>query len=161
MLTITVSSYALEYNKTHLRKVMRQAGKEIAATAKGLLSNAGTGRKYGSHISSAPGQPPSSKSGRLANSFTTALARGGEAVRISDLSPYSKSLEGGAQGGGGKNSASVGRSHKRGGAKGKPMTIRMLAPRPFLSTAVKADWPDIEKRIQDSVAQDINLTKKK
>ncbi len=161
MLTVTVSSYELEFNKKHLRKVLSQAGKEIAATAKGLLAQPGTGRKYGNHIASAPGQPPAAKSGKLASSLTTAIARGGEAVRITDLSYYALALEGGSQGGGGgKKSKSIGRSHQKGGSKGKPMTARAMAPRPFLSKAVEQDWPDIAKRIEQSVEQNIALVKK-
>jgi hypothetical protein len=160
-LTVTVSSWDLEFNKTRLRRVLRAAGKEIVTTAKGLLSQAGSGRKYGSHTASAPGNPPAKKTGKLAQSFSLAVTRHGDAVAIADLAYYARALEGGSQGGGGgKGSASVGREHKRGGAKGKPQTLRMMQPRPFLSAAVAKDWPSISQRIGESIAQDIDLKKK-
>lgn len=161
MLEIEVPSYVLEYEKKLLRKVLLAAGKEIAATAKGLLTKAGSGRKYGKHTASSPGQPPSTRSGTLAKGFNVTVGRYGDAVTIRDIAYYAKALEGGSRGGGGgKNSASIGRSHKRGGAKGTPQTVRMMAPRPFLSLAVKQDWAGIAKRIKDSVSDDFQFKKK-
>jgi hypothetical protein len=155
MIEIITSSYELVYNKTHLRAVLKAAGNEVVKTARGLIQAKGT--------VSAPGQPPASRTGLLAKSMKARVT--GTSIILVDTTKYAQSIEGGAVGGGGllrggKSSASIGRVHKKGGAKGKAQTVRMMQPRPFLSTAVASDWPDIATRIQKSVELDIDFIKK-
>lgn len=154
-LSITVPSVALTFDKKLLRRVLGQAGREIVATAKALIGRDGSGRQYGSHHASAPGMPPATFKGLLAKSLsvrTTATS-----VRITDSAPYALSLESGAVGGGGKNSKTIGRVHRRGGAKGKAATQRIMAPRPYLSVAAEGEMPILQKRIAAALNQGIDL----
>lgn len=162
--TITVPSFALEFEKKLLRKIIGQAGREIAQTAKALIGRGGAGRKYGNHVSSGAGSPPASLTGLLRASVRVKMR--GDTVSIFDdalksgsgkSAFYAIMLEAGAQGGGGKGSASIGRSHKRGGAKGKPQTKRVMAPRPFISTAAEGEMPSLQKRISQALSQSIDL----
>jgi hypothetical protein len=155
-LVITVPSYALTFDKKLLRRILGQAGREIVNTARALIGRDASGRMYGSHQASGAGGPPATLSGTLARSLSYKAK--GDRLTIKDGVFYAKFLEVGAQGGGGgKNSKSIGRSHKRGGAKGKPQTKRILAPRPFLSVAIENDFPSLQKRIGAALSKSIDL----
>lgn len=154
-LVFVVPSVAFTYDKKLLRKVLRQAGNEIKATARSLIGRSASGRKYGAHIASAPGQPPGSVTGALASSLKVSVK--GDRVRVTDTALAAKFLETGAVGGGGKGSASIGRSHKRGGSKGKPQTKRIMQPRPFLSVAADEEAPRLEQQIEQALKAGIDL----
>jgi hypothetical protein len=160
-LTFVVQSVALEFDKKLLRRILRQAGNEIRDTARSLIGRDQSGRKYGSHTASGAGNPPGIVSGLLARSLKVSAR--GDRVTISDPAEkkdafYAVMLEAGAIGGGGrKGSKNVGRSHKRGGSKGKPVTKRILQPRPFLSIAAQEEMPGLEKRINQALQKSVDL----
>jgi hypothetical protein len=136
-LKITVSSYALQWDKTRIRKALRQAGNEVARAARGLIRQ-GSGKigRNASQAVSKAGEPPISKSGGLAASLSVRSAAGGRlAVRVADKAFYALSLEAGAHG--------VGK--------------RVLAPRPFLSVALDAQRAEITRRLQEAVDRGIDM----
>jgi hypothetical protein len=160
-LEITVPAVALEFDKALVRKILRQAGNEIKANARALIGRDASGRTYGQHIASGPDKPPASLTGRLAASLK--VRQTGDRVTIFDVAEsngfYARFLETGAVGGGGpKGSKNIGREHKRGGAKGKPQTRRVMQPRPFLSTAAEEALPSLGTRISAALSRSIDLT---
>jgi hypothetical protein len=170
-LTITVPLVELTWDKKLLRKILRQAGQEIAATARALIGR-GLPRmdKNGKVLGAVAGSPPMSRSGRLARSLKVRMT--GDKVIISDEAAntsetgaafYALFLEDGSKGGGGKKgnvkggSKTIGREHKKGGAKGVVQTKRVSFEHPFLSTALEEELPQLEKRIQEALARSIDL----
>jgi hypothetical protein len=174
-LKITVPSFALTYDKKLLRQTLRSAGTEIAAVAKALIRGShGGGRKYGRHTASAPGQPPASLSGDLASSIKVRPWRNGEGVSIRDTEFYALFLEKGAKGGGGdtRNKANMHLAGTFDWRKGKIRTknrmkksaisqTRVLAPRPFLTTALEQRQQGIADRVRAAVVDGIKFKKLK
>jgi phage gpG-like protein len=72
-----------------------------------------TGRIYGTHQASAPGEPPANDTGELAASIT--VESDGETVTLAARAPYAPTLE-------------------YGGAK--------IAPRPFFWNTIEDRWPE-------------------
>ena len=169
-LFISAPSYEFEYNKKHLRSVMRAAGAEIARVARAAMRGSGAGIVYrgtgggpsaafrggyrkGRFQASAPGQAPAKVTGTLAKSIRVRPFKSGEGVAIRDTAFYAVMLEGGAKGGGpGK------RFRNRRDAVG---SSRVLLARPFLSAALTMRQNSIAGRIQDSIRDDVAFVRVK
>jgi hypothetical protein len=147
---IEVPSALIEFDRKRLRKVLRQAGQEVAAAARKLIRSAVGGGPRGA---SAPGQPPVSRSGVLASSISVKPSKSGLSVRILDAAYYSLFLETGAKGGAGRK----GNRNRR----GKPSSSRVLAPRPYLSKALEDREASLSERIKESISNDIAFKKMK
>lgn len=161
---ITVPSYAFTYDKALLRRTLRAAGVEIASTARAMIRrNQGSGAIYslgngGKYRASAPGQAPVSRTGALANSIKVKPSKSGEAVTIRDTMFYALFLETGAQGGSGSGRKGVkGKRNKRGGVS----SVRVLAPRPFLSLAAEQRETSIADRVRTAVTGGIKFQRQK
>ncbi|WP_242501252.1 hypothetical protein [Komagataeibacter xylinus] len=182
---VTVSADALAFDKKALGRTFRQAGNEVAATARKLLrQSAGGGRLYygpggsaakyrggymtGKYQASSPGQIPAKITGTLARSIKVRPFRSGEGVAIRDTAFYALFLEAGAHGGGRSSSgggraaagsAMQGRTYRHGRAAiGKS---RVLTARPFLEIALAQREPSLGPRIRRAVQQGIKLEKQK
>ena len=155
----------LIYDKKQLRKVLRQAGSEVAAQARRLIIG-GSGRVYrgsgsskyrpykrGKYTASGPGQAPANVTGTLKRSISAKVSQSGQSVRVKATAFYALFLEFGAQGGG-RGKASRNR-------RGKPVMSRVLAPRPFLTAALGAREASLGNRIRESIVQDIAFRKLK
>ncbi len=141
---ITVPSYSLVYDRKRVRTTLRQVGAEIAKIDRVLLKKSvGSGRKYGKHTASAPGQAPASLSGALAKSVTSRVSRDGTSVSIKEGMFYAKFLEAGASGGGRQRSGG-GSARTKGG---RVNTKRILQPRPSLALAFAQVQPTLKSRI--------------
>lgn len=179
-ISVRVTSAGLVVNtKQQLRRVMRQAGADIAKAARALIrGSTGGGRLYygsggsssyrggyrkGRFTASAPGQAPHSVTGTLARSIKVRPYKSGEGVAIRDSMFYGLFLEAGAKGGGGNahNARNVSMiDSKTGRARLKKRAIgttRVLAPRPFLSAALAARTAQVQARIQAAVDGDIKF----
>ena len=163
-LRVTVSSGAFVVEKKLLRKVLRQEGNKVAATARMLLrSKAGGGRVYGRHQASAPGEPPALLSGKLARSIVVRMFKSGEGVAIRSREFYALFLEKGAKGGGNVRGgakfkvATSGR--RRQTASSKRLSMRVLEPRPFLDVALDRNQAQIGPRLRDAFVQGIAFRK--
>lgn len=80
---------------TELRNRLENASAYAETAVKMALSHPGTGRLYGSHRASAPGQPPAVLTGRLRASITHQVIRTGmflQAIISTDVE-YAPSLE--------------------------------------------------------------------
>lgn len=146
--------------KKNLRAALRQAGQDVAKTARALVRNAGgSGAYHNGHYASAVGEPPASLSGELARSITARTwSRGGElGVTVKDSVYYAKFLETGAEGGGpGSHNTKANPKRKtRKVVRGK----RVLEPRPFISRALDAKRSDIDERLKVAVLADIEFKK--
>lgn len=160
---VKVEARTLVYDKQHLKRVLRAAGGEVASVARAMIRRGGPGP-------SKPGQPPSSKTGTLANSIKIRPFRSGEGVAVRDTAFYALFLEAGARGGGGASrikanilpAGAVGARGKvlRGQNRMKQSAInrtRILLPRPFLSAALEARQESIGMRIQAAVLEGIKF----
>lgn len=153
-LRIDIPEHLLTWDKKNTRKVLRQAGQEIAGVARKLIrSTVGTGHKYGQHTASSPGQPPASDTGKLASSISVKPARNGLSVVVKDSAFYALFLEAGAKGGGGRK-----RQRNKGG---KPSTPRVLEPRPYLSIALEEREDSLSERIQEAIIEGVAFRKLK
>lgn len=169
-LQITVPSAVFTVQKKNLRKALRQAGNEVAAATRAQLRQAaGAGRLYrgpggsaaayrggykaGAYRASAPGSAPVRVTGFLANSIKVLMARSGESVAIRDAAFYALFLEHGAKGGG-NGKATRNR-------RGKPGSIRVLEPHPFLTTALAAREPGLTDRLGTALRNDIAFVRVK
>lgn len=159
--------YQLVYGKKRLKALLRKAGGEVAAVARALIRrSAGGGREYrgggggkyrggyrpGHYTASAPGQPPVSVSGTLANSIRVRPFRSGEGVAVRESAFYALFLQAGAKGGGRK-----GRGGNRVRGKAGTSSGRVLLPRPSLTTALEQRQASIAERIKASVIGDIEF----
>lgn len=169
---VVIPSYALVYEKKKLRKVLLNAGQEIAAVTRKLIRMASKGKKGASK----PGQPPHSQSGLLLKSIKAKTWRkqGADGVSIRDMAYYALFLQVGAKGGGGDthNKANIlkagetnwrgrvlrGQNRMKAGAVNK---ARILLPRPFLSVALDQRKVSIQERIQEAVLGDMQFRKLK
>lgn len=160
---VQVTSASLAVNKKHLKKVMRQAGNEVAAVARGKIRRtAGGGRIYSGHKASAPGEPPTLLSGELARSIVVKVFKSGEGVAIRSRMFYSLFLEKGAKGGGNVRGAEL-KAAKSGKLRQtratKRRSTRVLEPRPFLDAALQEKAADIGPRIRDAIINGIEFRK--
>ena len=150
----------LSWDKKRLKKLMRQAGQEVAAVARALIRRSeGGGRTYlrdgRRYQASAPGQAPVRVSGALLRGIKVRPFKSGEGVAIRDSEFYARILEGGARGGG-----RVGGKGAR-NRRGKPQTSRVLLPRPFLSLALTMRQGSLGQRIRAAVMDDVAFKKMK
>ncbi|BCZ75976.1 hypothetical protein [Novacetimonas maltaceti] len=184
-MNVSLSADALVFDKKALARVFRQAGNEVAATARTLLrQSSGGGRLYygpggsagpyrggyraGKYRASAPGQIPAKITGTLARSIRVRPFRSGEGVAIRDTAFYALFLEAGAHGGGRSSSGGAGgratkgtqingRTYRRGNqAVGKS---RVLTARPFLEIALTQREASLGPRIRRAVQQGIKMEK--
>jgi hypothetical protein len=150
---IDIPEYTLKYDKSFLKQVMGGAGNRVKKTTVELIrDSAGSGIMRNGHVASAPNEAPANFTGNLAKSLKVKVARDGTSVSVVDTAKYALSLESGSRGGGGKK----GNRNRR----DMPSTTRVMAPRPYLSTALDKNIESITKDIQDSVIKDINFFKK-
>jgi hypothetical protein len=161
--------YRLSFDKKRVRAVLGRAGAEIASVARRKIRQAaGSGRLYyggagkGSHRASLPGQPPASWSGTLANSIRSKPFRGGDGVLIRDAAFYALMLEAGAKGatGTGRKGARARRNatSRRAGIRSiLPSGNGILAPRPFLSSALAEREGSIAERVKRAIIEDIEF----
>jgi hypothetical protein len=167
-LKITLPTAKLTYDRAEVRKVIRSAGAEVAALARSLIRKAaGGGRTYykpggGRYSASLPGQPPVDRTGLAAKSIRVRSIRRGLGVRIVDTAFYTRFLETGAQGGGGKKGARNIR-RRRGGKYALLQVVgrREMQPRPFLSTAMEQKAASVSVRVRDAVIQGIAFQRQK
>lgn len=154
--------YRLAFDKKLTRKTLRAAASEIAAVARRKVRRAvGTGRVYygkgGRHVASAPGEPPVSWSGDLANSIKVRPLKTGDGMLIKDTEFYSLFLEVGARGGvsSGIKGVKGRRNPRKKGAS--PVGSRVLEPRPFLSAALEERQASIGSRVKAAILQDVQF----
>jgi HK97 gp10 family phage protein len=74
---------------------LTKLGLEAVNTVKAMLSRPGSGRQYGNHRASAPGQPPAVDTGRLRSSYAFQVGRDGRGpyVDVGTNVEYAKYLE--------------------------------------------------------------------
>jgi hypothetical protein len=147
-LVIDVPAYKVTYEKKETAKVLRQAASEVAKGIRRLIRGKGV-------QPSAPGEPPISKSGKLASSIKVSVTTRNDQVtaRIRDVAFYATMLEKGAIGGGGKK----GQRNKR----GKPSTRRVLQPRPFMYRVLDEKASSLTERMQEAIMNDMAFVKAK
>ena len=181
-LEVKMEGFWLEFDKKHLRSVMRAAGGEIAAAARRMIRrSSGSGRFYNykghrgaRYQASAPGQPPVDISGALSKSIKVRPFKSGEGVAVRDNAFYAKFLEFGAKGGGGNTrdrsnillAGEIGRGGRvlRGQNRMKAGAIsktRVLAPRPFLTAALDQRRASITTRIEAAIIEGMKFQRAK
>jgi hypothetical protein len=135
---ISSSKFQLLVDKKELRKALRKVGNDLKKTAKALILAPKSGIHYGKHVASLPGEAPASLTGALSNSMKVSVKK--DTLKVTDTSFYALMLEAGAHGGGrakgGKSGKST-RKYVRGNNTRVATTDREVAPRPFLSEALK------------------------
>lgn len=148
---------AVVFDKAKLQAALRQSGQEVAQLARSLVrSSTGGGRYYSTrqagaiigYQSSAPGQPPASRTGALAASITVRRMRRVDGISVVSSVYYSRFLETGARGGG------PGRRNR--GNRTGVRNIRLLQPRPFISAALEAKRVGIEARIASAAIEGVD-----
>lgn len=174
-LSVTVEAGRIDLDKRLLRQTLRAAGAEVVGVARTLVRKSqGSGRLYRGKRSSAPGQPPISRSGDLARSFKVSVFKSGEGVAIRDAAFYARFLETGARGGGGAsrtrtNILLAGQVGRRGRIlrlknrmkRGAVNKTRVLMPRPFLTTALQMREASIAQRVAVSINTGIKFVRQK
>jgi hypothetical protein len=167
-ISITVPSYAIEFDKRALKATLRRAGAEIAAVARSKIKGAaragrtyygpgGSAAKYrggyapGRYQASASGGAPASITGTLEKSIKVKPFADGQGVAIRDTAFYAKFLESGAKGGGGNHRKASNLTKKKRLKRSAYSRSRVLEPRHFLTTALAERSASIETRIQDAV----------
>jgi uncharacterized protein (AIM24 family) len=175
-LKVQVQAGALTYDKRKLKAVMRAAGAEVAAVARKLIrSSAGGGRLYYGtggaqyrggyrklrYQASGAGSAPVRVTGTLLGSIKAYPYPSGEGVAIRDTKFYALFLEGGAKGGVGSRKKDV--KGKRNTYQRKKLLavagVRVLAPRPFLSTALESREASLGARIGASIEGDLKFVR--
>jgi hypothetical protein len=154
----------LVYGKVRLKKLMRQAGGEIAALARALIRGAqGGGRSYygpqGKHVASAPGEPPVSVTGKLAGSIKMRPFKSGEGVAVRETAFYALFLAAGAKGGVGSGRVGVRGQRNKRNRRGEIFAVgrRVLLPRPSLTAALEQREISLAARVQAAVLDDIEF----
>ena len=149
---LDIPEYFLQFDKKQVKKALRGAAQVVKKDAQALIrKSVAAGTRYGNHTASAPGQPPSSETGRLASSIVVKSSRG-LTVRVIDRQFYALALEAGAVGGGGRAGERSSLGVKQGSTrKGTAGMTRVMAPRPYLSLALEQDAPELKRRIELSV----------
>jgi hypothetical protein len=168
MLTLSAPRWAVEFDSTITRNVLKQAGQEIAALARSKIRSAvGGGKVYrkGAKPSSAPEQVPVSQTGELAAKIGTRMVPRRLAVTVTDKAGFAVMLEGGAYGGGQQAGMprGIGAKNKRSMLAGKNTNTkvsggRILAPRPFLSTALDDLADSITQRVGKALIQGTSMS---
>jgi hypothetical protein len=159
-LEVKLSFGALTFDKKETRAVFRAVGQEVAAAARALIRRtAGSGRRYGRHIASAPGQPPTSDTGALARSIKVKPYRTGLGVAIraygSGDAWYAAPLEVGAR----KYPGGFRRRHRAVGP-GNTAPFRMQ-PRPFMEVALASRAASLGPRIATALEKGVKFVKQK
>jgi len=150
---IVVPAYAIEFAKVNLAKSLRVAGRDVVVLARQKIRSAvGGGRLYygpggsikyrggaktGRYRASAPGQAPVNLTGETARSLRVRSA-GKLSVRVIDAAFQAKILEAGAQD-----------------------SNRVMAPRPFMSSALTELAPGISRRLADAAIRDMVMERLK
>lgn len=154
--------YILTWEKKNAKQTFRRAGAELLqASRRKIAKGKGGGRTYyltggGKYQASAPGQPPTSRSGVLRRSGKVFVYRSGTGftVRYGGAGWYSNVLEHGAKGGAGSRH---GKESATRGTRSTPAGSRVMEPRPFLSEAWDEQGASIEARIQDAIVSGIEF----
>lgn len=159
---INIPRVEIEFHGDRLVPALRKSSKVVAQDTKTLLTNAtGTGRTYGDHVASAPGEVPTSITGDLRRSVRAGRVRKRGSVlstSIVDADFAALVLEAGAD--------NVGRPRK---GQGKPQRKHrakdkagdQLKPRPFLSVALEANEATIRREISHALDHAFDLDIKK
>src|ERR1700733_12957022 len=92
------TSWGLLIDKRDLTKALRQIGKELKTDTKAMILAGGSGKQYGAHRASAPGEAPANLSGQLAASLKVSVR--GTTLKLTDTAAYALALEAGEKGGG-------------------------------------------------------------
>jgi HK97 gp10 family phage protein len=83
----------IEATRKRRKAALRKAAYIVAGTAKQLIQRGPkTGRTYGKHTASAPGEPPASDTGNLVSSITVEEINDGQ-VNVICRAPYAAVLE--------------------------------------------------------------------
>lgn len=83
-----------EKKKTALRALIAEYALRIEKDVKESLSGPGSGRRYGNHVASAPGEPPATDTGRLRASIRSDLTDLADYVaRVGTNLKYARFLE--------------------------------------------------------------------
>ncbi len=153
---VTLDAATLELDKTLLKKVLRQAGAEVVKEAKALLRRGeASGRRYGRHTASAPGQSPATITGELAKSLGVKASRSGLSTTVTDSAGSATALETGSVGGGGPHKGRTNAKARKLGIE--QSTVRKVAPRPFMEPALEKVAGGLEARIKKAVDAGIDL----
>lgn len=121
---------SLNYEKA-LKNGVRMAGMMVRATAvQSITSGPKTGRRYGAHIASAPGEAPAADTGFLHNNIFFVLDADGYGASVESRAAYSSFLE-----------------LEFGSSK--------MAARPFLQPALEENRPKI-RRLMENLAKGAN-----
>lgn len=113
--------------KANLQKALKVSAYLVQGTArKKILRDAKTGRSYGNHIASAPGEAPANDTGNLASNISVVIDSGTDEATVIAKTPYAAALEFG--------------SYRKIG-KGKAV---YTAPRPFLGPSLDQNFPEIK-----------------
>ncbi|UOF83002.1 putative tail assembly protein [Caudoviricetes sp.] len=128
----------LQKMTTQRRNAVRKAIKISAYELQGdirksILRDPHTGRIYGKHQASAPGETPASDTGNLARNIIVLSEKDGDAVYIVSRAPYSAALE-------------FGSYHNRGGSAWR------VEPRPFMLPAMVRNHAKIVERIKKAIS---------
>lgn len=146
------------FDKKHLKKIMRAAGQEVSATAKGLIRASAGG----------PGAAPKSETGALIRSLVVRPSRSGLSVKVIAAAmakrgggPYGLFLEAGVQ----YQTKSANRPKRVHRKRSQVLTAQpgqtLIAPRPFLSTALARKAPSLQARIASAVQDDVRFERQK
>lgn len=100
--TAEVQRYIKQIPKNVKKEVKargKNAAQEILAAEKAVLNGTGSGRVYGSHVASAPGEPPAKWTGNLRGSFKPVVTDEGMTVKVGVRSgvKYASYLEDGTR----------------------------------------------------------------
>lgn len=149
----------LTFDRTLVGRAMAHAGRLVMNAARQIARNSqGSGRLYYRdgklHHASAPGEAPAKQTGYLANHLTSKVTKNRMGVRVTGNAYYALALEAGATGGGGKQRGKANRT-------GEQRTTRHMEPRPFLSTALEQETPNVERFLHQAIIQGIEFGKKK
>jgi hypothetical protein len=161
-LKLTVSSWGeVMLDKREVNNLMRSAGNDVRNKTQRLINRTeGGGRSYFApggtrYRASAPGTPPSRRTGALRGSLKTYVLKQttGFAVRAREF--YALFLEAGAKGGGNPGQRAPRLNPRTGRAKRARgmFTKRVLEPRPFLDHVMAQEEPNIERRVRAALTQ--------
>jgi hypothetical protein len=154
-LKLTVTHWGtVALDKRELRKLMRAAGNDIKNKTGRLINQSqGSGRQYGSHRASAPGQPPTRLSGDLRSSLKTYPFKTGEGFAVRARAKYATPLEVGAFGG----ARGRGHDHRKASAPVRKARAkargqrREMEPRPFLDRVMTQEEPELNRRVRKAL----------
>lgn len=127
---IMSSAQMFERVKDAVAKALDEESKKLLADIRGQMRAPKSGRWYGSHRASAPGEAPAEDSKKLINSLRARKSQEGLKVRISAEVGYAKLLEHGTPNG-------------------------KIKKRPFMAPAKKKFEPIIKRRLESVVAKQI------